>query len=584
MCGIVGTITSEKGVQTDHYTLNLLKNLEYRGYDSFGFVNEHMNLQKFLGAISRTKVERSHFSDHSSITIAHTRWATHGKVTLENTHPHLSAANDFAVVHNGVISNYKELKDRLQSQGVNFKSSTDTEVIPNVIAQIHKDHPNSDPQSIIEKTISELKGEFAFLVISSHWPNTIVCVKNKSPLVIGVGSKSCVISSDENALASDFEECVHLQDKEIVTIENVLSDIHIHSSKSENFYKRVCRITASNDDPDKDGFPDFMSKEMYEIPRAIIRACEVEIPETQVFENKRVLLSGCGSAYYASWIGQNIRFSLTPRSYTLACPADELAHSIALSSFDAVIFISQSGETYDVLKPLNEMDKSTITACVTNVKGSSLSKSVEFPVIQNAGPERCVLSTKSIISQCSILFRLFSGNTSLLRDLSTQWVNTFHDFTFQDKVKAITRRFIHKDHYFHIGRGILHPVAMENALKLKEVTYCHAEGMGAGFFKHGTLSLIDDRFVVFAHIPSKTHNPEIYDLTEANISEIEARGGCVIRVGHESSHDFTLPDLTPELNALLHLGFGQYYAYHKAVMLNRDIDQPRSLAKSVTVR
>ena len=582
MCGIVGILSANKGL-INQQTIERLKLLEYRGYDSFGYVDENLTPRKYVGAISRTAIDHRDLQVENTLTIAHTRWATHGKVTSLNAHPHTSMCGNFAVVHNGVVSNYKDLRQSLTRFGYTFSSSTDTEVIPNLIAAEFKTDPTAAPQTIVRRAIYQIEGEFAFLVISKHWPDRIVCVKNKSPLVVGLRAQMSAVASDETALSPDFKECVHLNDMEILTLIREEGHTYATLSDSKDFTGRFTPIAVQHQDVGKGAFPDYMSKEMSEIPKVIDRANHVEIDPAR-FRNQRILLSGCGSAYYAAWIGQMIRMSIDPESDTTAHPADELLTSLNPNVFDTAIFVSQSGETYDVINPLSKISKNVSTACVTNVKGSTLARLTDLPVIQNAGPERCVLSTKSIISQCAILYRMFGGSRASLAQVANAWSTVFQNAGFAAQLKSLAEENVWIDHYFHIGRGILHPVAMENALKLKEVTYCHAEGMGAGFFKHGTLSLIDDRFIVFAHLPSKTLQPELYDLTEANIAEIESRSGKVIRVGHEADHDFTLPDIDRELNALFHLGFGQHYAYHKARILDRDVDQPRSLAKSVTVR
>ena len=582
MCGIVGTVTAED-TQIDKHTLDRLRLLEYRGYDSFGFVNESMTPRKYVGAISRTEIDDSVFPPKSTLAIAHTRWATHGKVTTHNAHPHFCAYGEFAVVHNGVISNYRGLRRVQEMCGATFKSATDTEVIPNLIYTEYKSDPTASPETIVWRATRKLDGEYAILVISKHWPDTIVCAKYESPLVVGLRAKMCAVASDETALAPDFTQCVHLEDHEVLTLKVEGGCTYATSSLTQDFEGRFTEISVDLRHSSKGQFPDFMSKEMAEIPDTIFRATQVQIDPAH-FHSHRILLSGCGSAYYAAWIGQMIRQSLTPGADTLAYPADEILNAVNPNVFDTAIFVSQSGETYDVLNPLKLIQKNVKTACVTNVGGSSLARAVDIPIIQNAGPERCVLSTKSIISQCAILYRMFGGEDKYLAMLASAWGRVFSDSRFIKQIRDLAVRHTHTDHYFHVGRGALHPVAMENALKLKEVTYCHAEGMGAGFFKHGTLSLIDDRFLVFAHLPSRQYNRELFDLTEANIEEIEARGGHVIRVGHEADHDFTLPEVCPELNTLLHLGFGQHYAYFKARTLGRDVDQPRSLAKSVTVR
>lgn len=582
MCGIVGVLKSES---TDSHThaLRLLKHLEYRGYDSFGYLSEDFSPHKFVGAISKSDVRVPEKKSNS--TIAHTRWATHGKVNIQNTHPHKSFHDKFAIVHNGVISNAKDLRKSLESQGCKFYGDTDTEVLVNIIEQEYISYPDREPRDIISAALSSVEGEYALVIMSKSWPDTLVCVKKESPLVLGLSKDLCVIASDEVALAEDFATCWHLQDGEIITVKRTPYGIRI--SDMQTSQASEISNNTYNSDPLKN-FPDFMSKEMSEIPDVLNKANFVKVYD--VLPEERVLITGCGSAYYAAWIGQIFRKMALPNtSDALAYPADELEHAINPRTYDTIIAISQSGQTYDTLRALKSTRCRSI--CITNSSGSTLFKTVQHPIFQNAGPERCVLSTKSIISQCAILFRILSQYTDALKsyfisDLAQAWDETFLYSPVQKTIKSFARKFVDVDHFFYIGRGVYLPVAMENALKLKEVTYCHAEGMGAGFFKHGTLSLIDDRFVVFAHLPSPNLAREqaLHALTEANISEIEARGGVVIRIGHTDECDINLPSICPELNALLHLGVGQYFAYHMAKNLGRDVDQPRSLAKSVTVR
>lgn len=588
MCGIVGVL---KRGSTDSHThaLRLLKHLEYRGYDSFGYLSEDFTPHKFLGAISKADVRTPKTT--ANMTIAHTRWATHGKVNLPNTHPHTSFHGKFAIVHNGVISNARDLRESLESQGYKFYGDTDTEVLANHIEQEYITYPDRDPHDIISDALSSVEGEYALVLMSKLWPDMLVCAKKESPLVLGLSKDLCVIASDEVALAEDFAKCWHLHDGEIVTITRTPLSIRmsnfnfLHPPMAPNI-SEISKDTYTSD-PLKH-FPDFMSKEMSEIPDVLNTANFVEIYD--VCPEERVLITGCGSAYYAAWIGQIFhKMALPNTSDTLAYPADELENALNPRTYDTIIAISQSGQTYDTLRALKSTRCRSI--CITNSSGSTLFKTVQHPIFQNAGPERCVLSTKSIISQCAILFRMLSQYTDaqksyFISDLAQSWDETFLYSPIRNTIKSFAKKFVDIDHFFYIGRGVYLPVAMENALKLKEVTYTHAEGMGAGFFKHGTLSLIDDRFVVFAHLPSPNtiRDQELHAFTEANISEIEARGGVVIRIGHTDECDINLPSICPELNALLHLGVGQYFAYHMAKILGRDVDQPRSLAKSVTVR
>ena len=576
-----------EGRNSDKVALERLERLEYRGYDSFGFINQKAAPKKFLGALSKTNLE-GELDPESKITISHTRWATHGAVSIHNTHPHVSQNGTFAVVHNGVIANYKELKRELEAEGYVFKSETDTEVISALLERTHFAQ-KGDIETTVRNSIGRLAGEFAILVVSPEFPNKMVCVKRKSPLLIGMSRKMCIAASDSTALVGDFLDAVHLQDDEVLTVTNdnnaaIPYSLYPDGSIAHDYSMRFENITVTNTTIDKGEFPDFMSKEMAEIPDVIRRSLDVDVqhPRHQIV-GKKLLLTGCGSAYYAACIGQLMKRISDPFGFSLAAAADELESSTNISAFDAILAISQSGETFDTIEPLRHLPEDTLKIAITNVQGSTLARIADKAIIQNAGIERCVLSTKSIVSQCALLYRIFNGSEVELLNAADLWETTFNEH-MRNRIISLAKSCVETDHYFHIGRGIFLPTAMENALKLKEVTYCHAEGMGAGFFKHGTLSLIDERFVTFAHLPNPELDAKLQSLTEANISEIEARGGRVVRVGHDASCDFQLPSVAPAIDPLFHLGFGQYFAYSLAKELGRDVDMPRSLAKSVTVR
>jgi glucosamine--fructose-6-phosphate aminotransferase (isomerizing) len=573
---------------SDIIALEKLKMLEYRGYDSFGFVNQKFFPQKFLGAISKTHVDDV-LDPESRLTIAHTRWATHGRASITNTHPHLSTYRHFAIVHNGVVSNYKDLRVELEADGYSFRSDTDSEVIASLIEREHM-RLDMDLGQSVSRAIARIEGEFAILAVSQLYPNTMICAKRKSPLVVSLRHNFFVAASDPLPLAEDFSEGIFLRDGEVFIVSNLDGFLIPHIVKPDDsilfdFRDRFEKLEVDYREADNGSFPDYMSKEMSEIPDVLRSALKVDIGEvSERLRGENLLLTGCGSAYYAAWIGQTIRRSLDPSERSIALPADELTASVNLDAFDAVLAISQSGETFDTIEPLRSApSERLLKTAITNIRGSSLARISDFAIVQNAGVERCVLSTKSILSQCAIMFRIFGGQDECLTQLATLWGDIFNP-EMSARIRELAESCADIDHFFHIGRGALYPVAMENALKLKEVTYCHAEGVGAGFFKHGTLSLIDSRFVTFAHVPDPERCTHLHDLMEANVSEIEAREGRVIRVGHSPQCDFQLPTISPEINPLMHLGFGQHFAYALAKILDRDVDMPRSLAKSVTVR
>ncbi|MHA2135687.1 MAG: glutamine--fructose-6-phosphate transaminase (isomerizing) [Candidatus Thorarchaeota archaeon] len=587
MCGIVAMHCVDGNAE--ERSLSALKRLEYRGYDSFGVYSERREIPyRQLGAISEANLD-DNIIPHSRSAIAHTRWATHGVVAVRNAHPHVSKSGTFAVVHNGVITNHNILRKALTSYGFTFKSETDTEVIANLFELLWVSG-ESTPQSVMQAVRKRLDGEYAMCVMSTHWDERILATKQESPLVFAIKEDSAAIASDESALLG-FNMCADLVDGDILETwsDDGRAKYLLHrsdASESLDFYplEQQMESTLLN----KSVHSSYMLKEMLEIPKAIRSAQAACAPEViSHLDGKNVVLTGCGSAYYAALFGAYLRNSLDVAACrTLAFPADELEHAYRLQQDDVLVCISQSGETYDTVAPAKYAQARLLdVVSVTNSGRSTLSKLSDHTVFQNAGLERCVLSTKSIVSQCIILQTLFDPESELRgKAFDETWVSTFQSQRMKAQIASAVETLLPVDHIFFIGRGMLLPIAYESALKVKEVTYKHAEGAGGGFFKHGTLSLIDERFVTVAHIPSKEHEAEAHALIEANISEIESRQGIVIRVGHGKSCDICLPDIHPTLNPILHLGVGQLLAYHLAVRLGRNVDRPRSLAKSVTVR
>jgi glucosamine--fructose-6-phosphate aminotransferase (isomerizing) len=490
-------------------------------------------------------------------------------------------------VHNGVITNHQEIRNQLTLSGYRFKSGTDSEVIANLLDFLRHTQRGMKLEGLLDTLLDILEGEFAVLVLCKFRPKEIFCFRRKSPMVLGVRDTECMFASDQSALGvSGYTTYIPLVDEELVSV-RIDGGLVVAESSMSNVPLSERRRPVSPDSAagGLDGHPNFMWKEMSEIPDVLRRAQVLDLERVRSkLEGLTVLIVGCGSAFYAGWLGQLLRKSLGRHAFTIAYAADEVECALSLGGFDAVIGISQSGETFDTLEPLRQARlKGKYTIGITNVAGSAITEVCNDSIIQGAGVERCVLSTKSILSQVAILYRLFGGSDDALGELADVWARTFKG-ALLGRIERLADDLRGKDHFFHVGRGLMHAVVLENALKLKEVTYCHAEGMGAGFFKHGTLSLIDERFEVFGHLPSPNTNKEIYDLISANLAEIEARDGSVIRVGHSDECDIRLPSISEQLDPLLHLGFGQYFAYYLAVVLGRDVDQPRSLAKAVTVR
>lgn len=581
MCGIVAVLCKDNN--SESLALESLERLEYRGYDSFGYFSENMDTpRKFVGAISKNKVHEAEINP-SKLTIAHTRWATHGVVSERNSHPHTSMNRECTIVHNGVVSNYKEIKANLENQNYTFYSETDTEVIANLVEYIFYNQ-TKNPISVLNRLRLQLEGEFALCIHMKEYPNSIFALTKESPLHIGKSENKYMFASDEIALRGfcNVYSTIHNEDiHQILISENGNLESRVYS-EHPNDLKDWRKLQAFESADVLKESESFFLKEMREIPKAISNSLSVDVSSLTDTHNSDIVLTGCGSAYYAAQIGSYLRV-MNDRliARTLAFPADEITNAYKTQNGDVMVCISQSGETYDTIAPAKKHDR---VVSISNSEHSTLAKHSNHHIFQEIGPERCVLSTKSIVSQCVILHRAFLPHSTEIYELPKIWADVF-DSNFLKSIESLAEvvKSDSIDNFFHVGRGIFSPIAYENALKLKEVTYTHAEGMAAGFFKHGTLSLIDSRFVVFAHLPS-TDEKELYELTQANISEIKARDGRVYTIGHDDTCTFNLPNISKSVNPILHLGFGQYFAYYLATALGRDVDKPRFLAKSVTVR
>jgi glucosamine--fructose-6-phosphate aminotransferase (isomerizing) len=615
MCGIVGVVS--KTNSTLNIAVEALKRLEYRGYDSFGVSVLHpghpglISTKKAVGSV----IEHSgnHFFDSVSdgkITIAHTRWATHGGVTEKNAHPHLSFDGAFSLVHNGVIENHRELREKLLATGIKFESETDTEVVAHLLA-FHFGETGDILESL-RRTIVQIHGEYAIAFTTIHDQDHIYGVRFKSPLGFGQTEELGMIASDQRAIGPLTPNMTFLEDGDVLVLSAESASVYnLHANGSlAPVERKVISLPWAKDSSELNGYPHHMVKEIHEAEAAVQNAFslseEVLNAVVEDLGGKDISITGAGSAFYVSQIGQYF-FSQLADTYTRVHPSDEIRSLVSFNGHDHLIAVSQSGETFDTLEAVREAlnSGSTVTS-INNVYGSSCQRIAQYPIFQGAGTETCVLSTKSIVSQVLILYRL-AKLLGRKRNLITPaeydaMSNGEKDFgkilqvLFEEQeehIKSIGSRNKLVDNWFFIGRGVHYPVAMESALKFKEVSYLHAEGMPAGFFKHGTISLIDNRFFTVAFLPGKETDPDTYRFTLSNISEIQARGGKIIAIGHDADiskdigqiQDYiALPSINRYLDPVLELITGQLLAYYCAASLGRNIDKPRALAKSVTVR
>ncbi len=604
MCGISGIVHSEN---IGRNLFNSIRNLEYRGYDSCGMAmlqQGELDLRKNVGGIDEVNAIEKLDQMQGSIGIAHTRWATHGGVTQENAHPHLSPDRKFVIVHNGIISNYQELRERLLGQGVVFKSLTDTEVFVNLLEESYSKY--NDLEKAFLAALGEIKGSFSIVMLSSHDPDHLYCVKKESPLLLGLGEGCNYVGSDLNAFLEYTRKAIVLDDGEYV----VLGRNEYQIRKVENgelVEKKVLHIDWDVETSKKGGYSHYMLKEIFDEPQTVRQA--LKIPREQISGFAEMLtdathayLMGVGTTYYVANISQYF-FSTLANQYYPALSSDEFS-VVRIESGDMVLALSQSGETYDTKTSLEyAKTHGAKTAAVVNVMGSAISMMVDQVIMQGSGPEICVVSTKAALAQTFIMLRV-ALELGLMRKQITQKDYQTHQQDLESFpqmveqilneqsgfVRNIARATSHVEHWLFLGCGVYYPVAMESALKMKEITYQHAEGMPAGFLKHGTLSMVEPALHTLFFVP----HPEqkvLHERTLNAMEQVKTRGGTVIAImfqGDERTLAVTnqaiqLPQMSSLCAPLAQMIMAQMFAYYAALDLGRNIDKPRNLAKSVTV-
>ncbi len=602
MCGISG-VASFHPIHDRLY--EGVHQLEYRGYDSCGvaFVeNRHIEVRKDVGTVDEVDSRANLRNLEAHVGIAHTRWATHGKVTRENAHPHVSCDGAFAVVHNGIIANYRALRERLQQAGHRFRSETDTETIAHLVEDHFRRTGNVEAAWVA--TLRELEGSYALAMISVHDSDRIYCARQESPLIIGVGTDANYVGSDFNAFIEYTKNAVILDDGEYGIVSKDSYAIK-RVRDGEVVEKPVMVIPWDSELSRKGGYPHFMLKEIHEQPQAARAALAVEnsaiLDLVQAMaEARRIYLIGVGTTYYVALYGQYLFAELADVD-VLPVSSDEFRYLDKSDPNTVVLAISQSGETYDTLMSLRHAkERGAKTAAIVNVVGSSIARLVDHVILQGSGPEVCVVSTKAALAQMVLLTRLAIElgvvRGKLSRSSQEAACDALHRLPGEIEtllnersglIRAAAYRHAHMHNWLFLGRGIYYPIALESALKMKEVTYLHVEGMPGGFLKHGTLSLVDENLYTLVFVPPR-ESGELYTLTVSCVEEVRARGGFVIGFAFDpapglfdeiilfpSSHPITAP--------LLPLVGAQLLAYFTATALKRNVDKPRSLAKSVTV-
>ncbi|MFQ5443592.1 MAG: glutamine--fructose-6-phosphate transaminase (isomerizing), partial [Nitrospinales bacterium] len=528
-----------------------------------------------------------------------------GMVTVENTHPHLSCDGHFAVVHNGIISNFRALKEELVKEGHKFVSNTDTEVLPHLLEKYYRLEGNVEKALV--RVINILEGTFALSFLTTHLPNHIFCAKRESPLMLGIGDEIKFIGSDFNSFIDYTKNAVIIDDGEYAI---VTKDSYVvkNSLSMEEVPKQILKIDWDSETSKKGGYPHYMLKEIYEQPQTVTNALDIEQSALNnivdmIHQSDTTYLVGVGTTFYVAKFGQYMLSSLAGE-FCPSISSDEFPILANVDEKDLVLSMSQSGETYDTLSALRyAKSKGAKTAAIVNVMGSTISRTVDETILQGSGPELCVISTKAALSQMVVLsligLRLALKKKRIDKKQYEMSVATLHELP--DIIHGILNErsgFIHRiahnyckiKHWLFLGRGIYYPVALESALKMKEVSYVHAEGMPGGFLKHGTLAMIDQDIYSIVFIPPK-EDKVLYESTMHSVEEIRARSGFVLGLHFDArgknkdlfSEELILPPVSPLIAPFLQLVMAQLFAYFTATSLKRNVDKPRSLAKSVTV-
>lgn len=605
MCGIVGYIGVNKA--SDILTEGLAK-LEYRGYDSAGiavFNGDEIEIAKAKGRLVNLtdKLEKSPIT--GTLGIGHTRWATHGAPSERNSHPHTSESGKIAVVHNGIIENFEELREMLKSKGYTFKSETDTEVIPHLVDMYYE----GDLFSAVSDAVKHLDGSFALGVICSDEPDKMIAVRKQSPLIVGVGEGENYIASDIPAILSKTRDIYLLDDGEMAVLTR--DDVKLYNSRGNEIKKEIYKVTFSENAAQKGGYKHFMLKEIHEQPKAIedtlrgrLRVDGVvkfdDFDASLVEKFKKIFIVACGTAYHAGIVGKAVIEKLAKIPVSVELASEFRYNDPLIDSDTLVIAVSQSGETADTLAGIRlAKEHGAYVLAITNVVGSTVSREADCTFYTYAGPEISVASTKAYTTQLVsfYLFALFlvenrkTVSTEVIDAIKTELLNINSKIEevlkLEDQIKELSKKICNEKDIYYLGRGVDYAVAMEGSLKLKEISYIHSETYAGGELKHGPIALIDEGTVVI----SVSTNREICKKMESNIKEVATRGAHTIAFVNEqtkSMHEncrelVVMPDTHPVLSPITAVVPLQLLAYYVADSKGYDIDKPRNLAKSVTV-
>lgn len=607
MCGIICYVGQK---QASSILLEGLKQLEYRGYDSAGLAIQQENdiaCYRAVGKIVELERKLNGVDINGTVGIAHTRWATHGEPSEANAHPHRDQDENVFVVHNGIVENFLVLKKRLEKQGITFRSETDTEVLAHLIGL----NFNGSLNEAVRKTMSQVEGTFGLAVIHRNAPGEIVVARRGSPLIIGVGEDGHFAASDVSAMVRHTNKVVHLEENELATL--TTKGFSISTAQAKPIERSTETVEWRAEDAELSGFPHFMLKEIYEQPETIKNAFRGRLEPGEgvpklggimpvwerLKECRHLVIVACGTSYYAGAVGRYVFEKLTEIDVEVELASEFRYRKLNFPENTFLVALSQSGETADTLAAIREAKRKGASLLgIVNVVGSSISRETEAGIYNHAGPEIGVASTKIFTSQLTILtllalllgrhhnlsltegveaIRAIQALPELMKDVLSQ----------AHHIEAIAEKYHKCSNWLFLGRKYNYPIAMEGALKLKEVSYIHAEGYPAGEMKHGPIALINPEMPTVAIIPKD----DMYEKMFSNIQEIKSRKGPVIAIATKGDDDLReivddvieIPKTLDFLNPILAVVPCQLLAYYCASLLNRDIDKPRNLAKSVTV-
>ncbi len=619
MCGIVGYVGNKQVVPL---IIDGLRKLEYRGYDSAGIAvvdeNQELSLRRAEGKLRNLEEAIRLNPLDGNYGIGHTRWATHGRPTEENAHPHRDQTGKIVVVHNGIIENYLTLKKRLTGEGSEFKTETDTEVVAHLIG-FYKEKENLSLEEAVRKTVKELRGIFALSIISVDEPDTIIAVREGPPVVIGLGDGEFFVASDIPAILQHTRDVFYLGEKEIAVLSK--DSVRVTDYDGNIVEPKQQRITWDPIMAEKGGFKHFMLKEIYEQPRAVrdtvrgrvsldtgkVYLDEMNIAEEDFQNLTSIKIAACGTSWHAGIAGKYMLEELARVPVEVDYASEFRYRRPVLRDTDLLVVISQSGETADTIAAMREAKASGCKVlAICNVQGSMITREADGTILTHAGPEIGVASTKAFTSQmiALYLFALYLGQLrgelspeeakNHAQELAELPLKIEHLLSDADSIEELSRDFFRSQDFLYLGRGINFPVALEGALKLKEISYIHAEGYPAGEMKHGPNALIDEKLpvVIINTREEGNEGSELrYEKTHSNIVEVKSRDGIILSIlteGDEmssvvSDHVIEVPETTDLLSPILSIVPLQLLAYHIAVRRGCDVDQPRNLAKSVTV-